>query len=156
MLKIVFSKGFRRWRWVWLRGSGGVRHLHHGVRGELRQHPAGGLPGAGGQQCQHPHPVSVTWRHPQDFLRRFSRYNFAGHCLGLLFTNRLFKDLVLGTQLLPHLGAEANVYIISPNLSISRPGSCSDQVWRGVATPRPGEWGARARSAPGADTWPRG
>ena len=27
----------------------------------------------------------------QDFLRKFSRYNFAQYCLGLLFTNRLFK-----------------------------------------------------------------
>lgn len=36
------------------------------------------------------------YQEPEDFLRRFSRYNFAGHCLGLLFTNRLFKDLVLG------------------------------------------------------------
>jgi hypothetical protein len=27
----------------------------------------------------------------QDFLRKFSRYNFAEYCLGLLFTNRLFK-----------------------------------------------------------------
>jgi len=33
---------------------------------------------------------------PEDFLRKFSRYNFAQYCLGLLFTNRLFKDLVLG------------------------------------------------------------
>jgi len=33
---------------------------------------------------------------PEDFLRKFSRYNFASYCLGLLFTNRLFKDLVLG------------------------------------------------------------
>merc|ERR1719402_1474114 len=33
---------------------------------------------------------------PEDFLRKFSRYNFAEYCLGLLFTNRLFKDLVLG------------------------------------------------------------
>ena len=29
----------------------------------------------------------------QDFLRKFSRYNFAQYCLGLLFTNRLFKVL---------------------------------------------------------------
>jgi len=36
------------------------------------------------------------YQEPEDFLRRFSRYNFGGHCLGLLFTNRLFKDLVLG------------------------------------------------------------
>ena len=29
----------------------------------------------------------------KDFLRKFSRYNFAQYCLGLLFTNRLFKVL---------------------------------------------------------------
>ena len=39
---------------------------------------------------------NMTNTNLQDFLRKFSRYNFAGHCLGLLFTNRLFKDLVLG------------------------------------------------------------
>ena len=31
----------------------------------------------------------------KDFLRKFSRYNFAQYCLGLLFTNRLFKVLTL-------------------------------------------------------------
>ena len=33
---------------------------------------------------------------PEDFLKRFSRYNFDGFCLGALFTNREFADLVLG------------------------------------------------------------
>ena len=33
---------------------------------------------------------------PEDFLKRFSRYNFDGFCLGVLFTNRVFDDLVLG------------------------------------------------------------
>ena len=32
----------------------------------------------------------------QDFLKRFSRYNFDGFCLGVLFTNRAFSELVLG------------------------------------------------------------
>ncbi|CAB4060651.1 ADAM10 [Lepeophtheirus salmonis] len=30
------------------------------------------------------------------FLKRFSRYNFDGFCLGILFTNRIFNELVLG------------------------------------------------------------
>ena len=33
---------------------------------------------------------------PEEFLRRFSRYNFGDFCLGLLLTNRIFEDLVLG------------------------------------------------------------
>ena len=33
---------------------------------------------------------------PEDFLKRFSRYNFDGFCLGVLFTNRAFEELVLG------------------------------------------------------------
>jgi len=33
---------------------------------------------------------------PEDFLKRFSRYNFDGYCLGALFTSREFDDLVLG------------------------------------------------------------
>ncbi|XP_059096532.1 disintegrin and metalloproteinase domain-containing protein 10-like isoform X2 [Tigriopus californicus] len=33
---------------------------------------------------------------PEDFLKRFSRYNFEGFCLGVLFTNRAFEELVLG------------------------------------------------------------
>ena len=33
---------------------------------------------------------------PEDFLKRFSRYNFDGFCLGVLFTNRAFSELVLG------------------------------------------------------------
>lgn len=33
---------------------------------------------------------------PEDFLKRFSRYNFDGFCLGVLFTNRAFNELVLG------------------------------------------------------------
>jgi len=33
---------------------------------------------------------------PEDFLKRFSRYNFDGFCLGALFTSREFEDLVLG------------------------------------------------------------
>ncbi len=33
---------------------------------------------------------------PEDFLKQFSRYNFSSYCLGLLFTNRVFDDLVLG------------------------------------------------------------
>ena len=32
----------------------------------------------------------------QDFLKKFSRYNFDGFCLGVLFTNRAFSELVLG------------------------------------------------------------
>ena len=37
-------------------------------------------------------------QHFQDFLRKFSRYNFAQYCLGLLFTNRLFKVLTPKVQ----------------------------------------------------------
>ena len=33
---------------------------------------------------------------PEDFLKKFSRYNFDGFCLGVLFTNRAFSELVLG------------------------------------------------------------
>jgi len=33
---------------------------------------------------------------PEVFLKRFSRYDFEGYCLGVLFTNRIFNDLVLG------------------------------------------------------------
>jgi hypothetical protein len=33
---------------------------------------------------------------PEDFLKEFSRYNFSSYCLGMLFTNRVFDDLVLG------------------------------------------------------------
>ncbi len=28
---------------------------------------------------------------PEDFLKKFSRYNFDGFCLGVLFTNRAFS-----------------------------------------------------------------
>ena len=28
---------------------------------------------------------------PEDFLKKFSRYNFDGFCLGILFTNRAFS-----------------------------------------------------------------
>jgi hypothetical protein len=35
---------------------------------------------------------------PEDFLKRFSRYNFDGFCLGVLFTNRAFNELVLGLR----------------------------------------------------------
>ena len=35
---------------------------------------------------------------PEDFLKRFSRYNFQGFCLGALFTSREFQDLVLGNS----------------------------------------------------------
>ena len=44
-------------------------------------------------------PVNLLTGHyavPEDFLKRFSRYNFDGFCLGVLFTNRVFEDLVLG------------------------------------------------------------
>ena len=30
---------------------------------------------------------------PEDFLKKFSRYNFDGFCLGILFTNRAFSGL---------------------------------------------------------------
>jgi hypothetical protein len=33
---------------------------------------------------------------PEDYLQAFSRYNLSSSCLGLLFTNRVFSDLVLG------------------------------------------------------------
>ena len=33
---------------------------------------------------------------PETFLRKFSRYNFEKYCLGMLFTNRVFDELVLG------------------------------------------------------------
>ena len=39
---------------------------------------------------------SDAYATPEDFLKEFSRYNFSSYCLGLLFTNRIFDDLVLG------------------------------------------------------------
>ena len=35
---------------------------------------------------------------PEDFLKIFSRYNFNQYCLGVLFTNRAFEELVLGLR----------------------------------------------------------
>ena len=32
---------------------------------------------------------------PEDFLKKFSRYNFDGFCLGLLFTNRAFSGKMI-------------------------------------------------------------
>ena len=70
----------------------------------------------------------------QDFLRQFSRYNFGGHCLGLLFTNRLFNDLVLGNSF----------------ESLERDERLSPvQVWPGEATRQQEEWGAPVRRGPG-------
>ncbi|XP_071742904.1 disintegrin and metalloproteinase domain-containing protein 10-like [Lepeophtheirus salmonis] len=40
--------------------------------------------------------LSGTYKVPEIFLKRFSRYNFDGFCLGILFTNRIFNELVLG------------------------------------------------------------
>ena len=55
-------------------------------------------------------------------MRRFSRYNFGGHCLGLLFTNRLFKDLVLG--IFPFLLIFVKKYFL-----------CLGLAWRGNPAP---------------------
>ncbi|XP_023343181.1 disintegrin and metalloproteinase domain-containing protein 10 [Eurytemora carolleeae] len=40
--------------------------------------------------------LNENYSQPEDFLKRFSRYNFDGYCLGALFTSRSFVDLVLG------------------------------------------------------------
>jgi hypothetical protein len=40
--------------------------------------------------------LTGNYSQPEDFLKRFSRYNFQGFCLGALFTTREFQDLVLG------------------------------------------------------------
>lgn len=60
---------------------------------------------------------------PEDFLKKFSRYNFDGFCLGVLFTNRAFSELVLGLswrgnpnvvggvcQILLHIKSNGNAY----------------------------------------------
>ncbi len=39
---------------------------------------------------------AASYPTPEDFLKEFSRYNFSNYCLGILFTNRVFDDLVLG------------------------------------------------------------
>ena len=39
---------------------------------------------------------------PEDFLKIFSRYNFNQYCLGVLFTNRAFEELVLGLRRVDH------------------------------------------------------
>ena len=46
-----------------------------------------------------PYPSSSgEYSVPEDFLKKFSRYNFDGFCLGVLFTNRAFSELVLGKK----------------------------------------------------------
>jgi len=40
--------------------------------------------------------LTGSYVHPEDFLKRFSRYNFDGFCAGVLFTSRQFDELVLG------------------------------------------------------------
>jgi len=40
--------------------------------------------------------LTGSYLHPEDFLKRFSRYNFDGFCAGVLFTSRQFSELVLG------------------------------------------------------------
>ena len=68
----------------------------------LKQGRSNHNPGDGEVLCQYPswqlrcprgscHSIPKYFLTFQDFLRKFSRYNFAQYCLGLLFTNRLFK-----------------------------------------------------------------
>jgi hypothetical protein len=53
--------------------------------------PEAGLIHVGKKALQYlDHSKVLTVFNLQDFLRKFSRYNFADYCLGILYTNRLF------------------------------------------------------------------
>jgi hypothetical protein len=53
--------------------------------------PEAGLIHVGEKASQYlDHSKVLTVFNLQDFLRKFSRYNFADYCLGILYTNRLF------------------------------------------------------------------
>jgi hypothetical protein len=57
----------------------------------LQRQPADGEPPPPGGFPQEVLPLTAL--RPAD---RFSRYNFNGYCLGVLFTSRQFDELVLG------------------------------------------------------------